>query len=296
MCGRYALAWNQDQLYDQLKLQHVPVNQSRLEFSPSYNIAPTQMAPVYHGQTLELMNWGVVPRRSHASETNQRYSTFNARSEKLLESQLWAPLCARTRCAVPITGYYEWQSRTSGRQPYFVHRKDKQVLFLAGMYSRAESASGSGTLSYTIVTAPAPRELAWLHDRMPVVLRPESPQWADWLDAGRVQWDAEDLVRVLTPQFDAMLAWHAVTPDVGRVANNSARLMRPLPPRPSVVDMLRASARGAAARPQDKASRKRQGLRRPGRQLPPAGRPAGPLPQKRAPCSDEPLPQRPRRP
>ncbi|AGO10209.1 AaceriAEL311Wp [[Ashbya] aceris (nom. inval.)] len=294
MCGRYALAWDQDQLYDQLQAQHVPVAERSLNFRPSYNVAPTQTAPVYYGQTLELMSWGVAPRRSGVSETKQRYSTFNARSETLLESPLWGPLCAHTRCVVPITGYYEWQQRASGRQPYFVHRKDEQVLFLAGMYSRAEATGGSSVLSYTIVTAPAPKELAWLHDRMPVVLRPESPEWAQWLDSGHKQWDAAALTRVLAPQLDAMLAWHAVTPDVGRVANNSARLMRPLASRPSVVDMLRASARGAAARPQGKVSRKRQGSRRPAQPQQPAGRPAGPLPRTHAPCSGEPHPQHPR--
>ena len=89
---------------------------------------------------------------------------------------------------------------------------------------RIHSPAGEWVRSFVIITT-TPNELcAKLHNRMPVVLKPEA--WSAWLGeepAGEV-----DLKALLAPYpSDAMVCW-PVSARVGSVKNNDASLIEPL--------------------------------------------------------------------
>jgi putative SOS response-associated peptidase YedK len=78
--------------------------------------------------------------------------------------------------------------------------------------------------SFAIITT-TPNELCVrLHNRMPVVLKPEA--WPVWL--GEEQADASDLKALLAPfPAEKMTCW-PVSARVGNVKNNDASLIEPV--------------------------------------------------------------------
>ena len=81
MCGRYTLT-----VTDFSK--HYGVTQGELEFSPSYNVAPTQAVPVVLEREGERLltpaKWGLLPSWVKDADAFKA-SMFNARSESAAE-------------------------------------------------------------------------------------------------------------------------------------------------------------------------------------------------------------------
>lgn len=253
MCGRYALDYDSEELPAALGQWGIHASVARDQDSssnstnhpPSYNVAPTQRSAVYNptrekgtgkgSETatekdqdkgtgdIRYMKWGLLPHWSRKPGAFTGYSTFNARLEKLLGSKMWSGCLPSRRCAVPMSGYYEWlTAKDKSKTPYYLRRKDDRVMFLAGLFDYNETEN---LYTFTIVTGPAPTNLAWLHDRMPCVLEADSPEWEQWMDPGKTRWTQGDLDRVLMPRFDEQkYQVYRVSRDVGRVANNGIYL------------------------------------------------------------------------
>lgn len=176
MCGRFALMYDSWEVAEQIQrgfnLEINPVVSTSREdntdthYNASFNVSPTNMSAVYKNKDkgeLRYMKWGLVPHWTKDLKSFKSYSTFNARLETLQESRLWIHPCKSNRCAVPISGYYEW--KTSGtkkggsktnihKTPYYVTRSDGKLMFLAGMY---DYVPAEDFYSFTIITAPAPK-------------------------------------------------------------------------------------------------------------------------------------------
>ncbi|AET40496.1 putative peptide hydrolase Ecym_6101 [Eremothecium cymbalariae DBVPG len=230
MCGRYALDVNADELLAQFDAYNIKVSEPSARFTPSYNVGPTHKAPVYHSNSLCMMIWGLIPYWTKDLSKAQPYKTFNARLESLLTSKMWKLPCEYRRCVVPISGYYEWKRLPSGKKvPYLVRRIDGNVMLLAGMYDEVKKEDGSNVLSYTIVTGPAPDGLNWLHERMPVVLKPNTKEWELWMNDEKHTWNADELYKVLETTFDSKEVYsYRVSTDVGKITNNEKYLVEPL--------------------------------------------------------------------
>jgi putative SOS response-associated peptidase YedK len=97
-------------------------------------------------------------------------------------------------------------------------------MALAGLWENWRSPAGERIRSFAIITT-EPNELcAELHNRMPVVLRPES--WPVWL--GEKPVDPSVLKALLTPfPSEEMTRW-PVSPRVGSVKNNDPSLVEPI--------------------------------------------------------------------
>ena len=69
------------------------------------------------------------------------------------------------------------------KQPYAFRAKDGRPLALAGLWSSWKDPANGETLESCAIVTTSPNELAaTVHDRMPVIVAPES--FALWLDAG----------------------------------------------------------------------------------------------------------------
>jgi putative SOS response-associated peptidase YedK len=92
---------------------------------PCYNIAPTTSIDVLRlaDSIPELlsMRWGLIPSwwKQTAKEVP---STFNAQAETVVEKPMFCSAFKRTRCIVPASGYYEWQTIGKGQAALFHQR------------------------------------------------------------------------------------------------------------------------------------------------------------------------------
>jgi putative SOS response-associated peptidase YedK len=85
---------------------------------------------------------------------------------------LSAEACCQKKSPIPATGFYEWQQREDGKQPYRFRRKDLEPFAFAGIWEFARLA-GEEILSAAIIVGEANPLVGGIHDRMPVMLMSE---------------------------------------------------------------------------------------------------------------------------
>ena len=224
MCGRYTLT-TIDDLSDRYALA------SRLEgVAPSYNVAPGQSMPVVvdaNGQNeLKLMKWGLVP--SWAKEAKVGYKMINARSEGIETKPSFRHAYKSQRCLVPANGFYEWQKSTTGKTPYYITLANQDILSFAGLWEYWQQPDGQSLETYTIITTQANSDMEYVHDRMPVIVKPQ--QEDDWLNPNNQ--DPEFLRQLIQSSRDASFVFTPVSDEVNKVANNYPELIRPLHTKP----------------------------------------------------------------
>ena len=140
---------------------------------------------------LVSMHWGLVPRWWSKSLKDVKMATFNARAEtfetKPFFRDAFKRTRTRTRCLIPVSGYYEWQDTPNGKQPwYFTARDGSPALTTAGLWDEwRDRASGETLKSCTMIITEPNEFVAEVHDRMPVLLAEKD--YEPWLSgsAGR---------------------------------------------------------------------------------------------------------------
>jgi putative SOS response-associated peptidase YedK len=111
-----------------------------------------------------------------------RLSTFNARAETVANKPMFRSAFKRSRCVIPASGYYEWQTIPDGKQPYYFTAKDGSILSIAGLWDEwKDKESGQVIKSCTMIITEPNKVAAKVHDRMPVLL--SEKQFESWLSA-----------------------------------------------------------------------------------------------------------------
>ena len=216
MCGRYALFHPLDELGPLF-------GTAGIAFDPSYNIAPTQVAPIVRsvaggGREMLSARWGLIPH--WADPASFKATLFNARSETAHEKPSFRDAIKQARCLLPASGFYEWKQGESPKTPYFIHRADDAPLAFAGLWS-LNAKGGTPILSCTVLTTRPNRLMAELHDRMPVIL--EGEQLDRWLDPSIRS--AEALHDLFDPFPAEAMAAHPVGRGVNSPANDDPSLI-----------------------------------------------------------------------
>lgn len=212
MCGRYVL-------YDLEALNASYPVPDEYELEPSYNVAPTQTMPVVTEDGIQLMRWGLIPK--WAKDEKIGYRLINARSETIFDKPIWKSVITKRRCLVPANGFYEWQKREDGKQPYYIYVKDQKLFMFAGVWETWLHDNREWS-TYSILTTVPNKEMSELHDRMPVILHADDH--AQWLAADR----KEDILPLLMPYEHGGLDMFEVSQDVNVVRTNDDRLITPL--------------------------------------------------------------------
>ena len=177
---------------------------------------------------MDLLRWGLVP--SWTKDIKAARKPINARSETAATSGMFKSALAARRCLVPMNAFYEWQSRPDGKQPFAIARQDGAPLAMAGLWEGWRSSDGEVVRSFAIMTTHANATMRQLHERMPVILEPDT--WATWL--GEDDGNAAELMR---PAADDVLRLWAVSRTVNNVRNDGFDLLHriddPAAPPPS---------------------------------------------------------------
>lgn len=222
MCGRYVIAGH-DELSERFQLRQLHLD---TDWVGTFNAAPSELLPVIvedpaGERVLRLMRWGLVPRWQRPG--SRTIAPINARAESVLEKPMFRGLVARQRCLIPANGFYEWQRRPGGTQPYYAELRDEPLFAFAGLYDETAEADGEAVGSYTILTTAANELMAPVHERMPVILH-EADE-AEWLS--RELTDAHPLERLFAPYPAAEMAIYPVSRAVNNVRNNGPELTKP---------------------------------------------------------------------
>ena len=199
MCGRFTQTKpNLEKIEGLANIDLPPLFQGR------YNIAPSQPVAVVHSQVPDAVissSWGFpVPQGS---------LVINARMETLQEKSLFSHLLDAHRCLILADGFYEWKDR----QPYYFQLPDQSLFAFAGLWR--PRADDPGRNECVIVTRAAGPDVKPIHDRMPVILRPEA--WPEWIGGFRL------------PDTPPGLTARPVSKRVNKVINDDPLCIKPSP-------------------------------------------------------------------
>jgi putative SOS response-associated peptidase YedK len=141
MCGRYKLSRKK-----QLIEEYFATASRDDDWSPRFNVAPTQAVPVIRQNPKEpvrellLMRWGLIP--SWAKDTSVAVSMINARSETACTKPAFRDALKSRRCLIPTDGFYEWVRTAKPRQPYCFEVNDGELFGFAGLWDQWRDLSG----------------------------------------------------------------------------------------------------------------------------------------------------------
>jgi putative SOS response-associated peptidase YedK len=211
MCGRFSQSKTAETLSSAFELA-VPA------WTPRYNIAPTQAVPTVllssqAERQFRLLRWGLVP--SWAKDLAIGAKLINARAETVAEKPSFRSAFKRRRCLVLADGFYEWQRSDGKKQPYYFQVSEGEPFAFAGLWELWEN-SDAAIESCTILTTQANELMQSVHDRMPVILSPQS--YDLWLDPAV---PAEKLQSLLHPYAAQEMQSYPVSSLVNSVKNES---------------------------------------------------------------------------
>ena len=234
MCGRYVSVTPPDQLarYFGAELMVEPPEEGDDKQVANYNVAPTQgVYTVYEAEgirRLDTFRWGLVP--FWATDPKIGSKMINARAETIHEKNSFKRPFAKKRCIIPADGFYEWK-KVEGqkrKQPMYLTTIDGSPFAFAGLWevwkdqNNLDDAGEPLELSsVTIITGEPNDKVAPVHDRMPVMLPPNT--WDAWLD--RENSDLNALRGFLVPAPAELIRLHPVSTNVNNVGNNGPSLI-----------------------------------------------------------------------
>ena len=181
MCGRYYIA--EDDAAEELRQIIEAVNRRSAGVKTSGEIRPGDTVPVLaNSPTLQpgayAMRWGYTLPDGKL--------LFNARSETAADKALFQDGMTQRRCLIPATCYFEWERRGKEKIKYAIAPEGSQMLYLAGIYRKEDNRAAC-----TILTREPAESIAFIHNRMPVILPAEAVR--DWLN---IRYDAADVLKV----------------------------------------------------------------------------------------------------
>jgi putative SOS response-associated peptidase YedK len=147
---------------------------------------------------------------------------INARSETAGSKPAFRDAMKSRRCLIPADGFYEWSRMGKAKQPYCFEVNDGQLFAIAGIWDRWRNPTGNAVETCSILTTTPNAVTSAVHDRMPVILDPDS--YDLWLDPGMQN---VALVSELLMPYDArQMRYYPVSSRVNHVANDDEECSR----------------------------------------------------------------------
>ena len=174
MCSRYWIAADDDgelaKIIAALNRKGAPEG-----MKTSGEIFPSDIVPV-------LANNRQGERRPFAMRWGYSFPggrpVINARAETAQTKPLFRDGMRQRRCLVPASHYFEWERCGEARRKYALRPAHAGMFYLAGIY-HWENHSGALYPTFALLTRQAAPEIAFIHERMPVILPRERVR--DWL-------------------------------------------------------------------------------------------------------------------
>lgn len=221
MCGRYRLSRRK-----QLIEEYFDCDPWEADWSPRYNIAPTQAVPVIRQHPTEpvrqisSMRWGLIPH--WAKDPSIAAGTINAKSETAATKPAFRDPLKSRRCLIPADGFYEWKRHGTSKQPFCFEVRDGELFAFAGLWEGWKDPSGSWVKTCSILTTTPNTVTSAVHDRMPVILDPNN--YDLWLDPG--MHNVAAISELLKPYDARFMRSYPVSTRLNHVANDDEECSR----------------------------------------------------------------------
>ncbi len=146
---------------------------------------------------------------------SKRFTSFNARDDKLEESRLWKGMFGKSHAVAALSYVVEWVQEDGRKTPYLIGRRDRGLLLtpaLIGPYLDDKSQKG-----FAICTREPSPFFAHFHNRMVGVMTQELA--ARWLEpGGHTAAQLKECIRA--PPDGELAAWRVTEPLAERKEGN----------------------------------------------------------------------------
>ena len=204
MCGRYVIT------NAVTKTSKLVKSAIQIEDSENYNAHPYQKLPVIkkyiNGNTLENLKWGIVPSWAKKKDFKP---LINARLETIDEKISFKKLIKIYRCVAVANGFYEWKREEKNKTPYYFLRKDKKIMYFAGIYENNE---------FCLITEQASDNVSEIHHRQPVILNE-----ADVKRYLNLELSGSNFLKEIKK---TKLNFHKISKEVNKPTNNNISLIQ----------------------------------------------------------------------
>ena len=220
MCGRYTLFTDIEEIKERFDIQ----GSFDEEYQFSYNIAPSQsvLSVINDGarNRLGYLRWGLIP--FWAKDEKVGYKMINARAETIAEKASFKNAYKKKRCLIIADSFYEWKKTPERKIPMRIKLKNHAPFGMAGIWESWKSPEGRSIYTCSVITTVPNELMTSIHDRMPVILKPEDEK--DWLNPSIN--DAAYLQQYLKSFDSEQMEAFEVSTDVNSTKNNSPNLIQ----------------------------------------------------------------------
>ena len=223
MCGRYRLSRRKqiiEERFDSVSGEE--------DWTPRYNVAPTQPVPIIRQhpkeprRELSLVRWGLIP--SWAQDASGAAGMINARSETAATRPAFRDALRARRCLVPADGFYQWSRTGKTKQPFCFEVNEGELFAFAGVWERWKDPSGNWITTCAILTTTPNAVTSAVHDRMPVILDPDG--YDLWLDPGFT--DVAAVSEMLKPYDARLMRSYPVSMGINYATNDDPECAKPV--------------------------------------------------------------------
>lgn len=219
MCGRYVIHGPSSRYQEHFDTR------SGFDMAPRFNVAPSQVLPVVRQDAeghRDFMpaRWGLLP--SWVKDIEGMPQPINAKAETAAIKPMFRHAFRKSRVLVPADAFYEWKLVEGRKQPWLIRMRDQSPFGMAGLLEHWSGPTGEIKTFALLTTAPNPL-MAEIHDRMPVVIKPED--YGRWLDPALV--DVEELQGMIGPYPERLMEAYPVSRKVNNPKNDEPGLIEP---------------------------------------------------------------------
>lgn len=175
MCERFALFSSPARIKNHFAIA------DELILKPRFNITPAQTVPVIQTdetgkRIFTLARWGLIP--SWVEDPDEIEQPIIAKTETAAIKPMFRHAYRTSRVLIPADAFYEWSAR-DGKQPFLIKLKEDEPMAFGGLLERWHGYE-TEVITFTILTTHANQLMADIHDRMPVIIKPDD--YTAWLD------------------------------------------------------------------------------------------------------------------
>lgn len=217
MCGRYALYGPSSRYREHF------ATSNEIDFAPRFNVAPSQWLPVISlnsdgERNFRLARWGLLP--SWVKDPTGIQHPINAKAETVAIKPMFRHAFRTGRVLVPADAFYEWKVEDGAKQPYLIRLRDGMPFGMAGLLECWHGRDGE-EWTFAILTTDANPLMTEIHNRMPVIIRPDD--YGRWLDPSLS--DVTELQSMIGPYPERLMEAYPVSRKVGTPTNDTPDLI-----------------------------------------------------------------------